>query len=60
MCVNVDDVDAKHGEATARGGLDPTPIVDIMGLGIRSFYVHDPDGLPVEFLKPVAVATATR
>ena len=50
MCVNVDDVDAKHRDATTRGGLDPTPIVDIMGLGIRSFYVHDPDGLPVEFL----------
>ena len=55
LCINVDDVDAKHREALARGGLDPTPIVDIMGLGIRSFYVHDPDGLPVEFLKPVAL-----
>ena len=59
LCINVDDVDAKHAEATARGGLDPTPIVDIMGLGTRSFYVHDPDGLPVEFLTPAA-ATAPR
>ena len=60
LCINVDDVDAKHRDATARGGLDPTPIVDIMGLGIRSFYVHDPDGLPVEFLKPVALSAMNR
>jgi len=26
-------------------------IVDIMGTGIRSFYVHDPDGVPVELLQ---------
>ena len=60
LCVNVEDVDAKHREASARGGLDPTPIVDIMGLGIRSFYVHDPDGLPVEFLAGVATSAASR
>ena len=60
LCINVDDVDAKHRDATARGGLDPTPIVDIMGLGIRSFYVRDPDGLPVEFLKPVALSATNR
>ena len=60
LCVNVDDVDAKHRESVARGGLDPTPIVDIMGLGIRSFYVHDPDGLPVEFLTPVALSAENR
>ena len=43
---------AKRARREARSSepSDPTPIVDIMGLGIRSFYVHDPDGLPVEFL----------
>jgi len=51
LCINVADVDAKHVEAVAYGGLEPTPIVDILGAGIRSFYVHDPDGLPVEFLQ---------
>jgi catechol 2,3-dioxygenase-like lactoylglutathione lyase family enzyme len=51
LCVNVDDVDAKHVAATAYGGLEPTPIVDILGSGNRSFYVRDPDGLPVEFLQ---------
>lgn len=50
LCINVPDVDAQHAECVARGGLDPTPIVDIAGSGSRSFYVHDPDGLPVEFL----------
>ena len=42
---------ALHG--AARGGLEPTPIVDILGTGIRSFYVRDPDGLPVEFLQGI-------
>jgi catechol 2,3-dioxygenase-like lactoylglutathione lyase family enzyme len=51
LCINVDDVEAFHAQATARGGLEPTPIVDILGSGIRSFYVRDPDGIPVEFLQ---------
>lgn len=51
MCINVADVNAKHVEAVGHGGLEPTPIVNILGSGIRSFYVHDPDGLPVEFLQ---------
>ena len=50
LCINVADVDAKHLDAT-NGDLLPTPIVDILALGIRSFYVHDPDGLPVEFVQ---------
>ncbi len=54
LCVNVVDVDARHRDAEARGGLDPTPIVDILGLGIRSFYVRDPDGVPVELLESPA------
>lgn len=51
LCINVDDVEAKHREAIGRGGLDPTPIVEIAASGSRSFYVRDPDGLPVEFLQ---------
>lgn len=51
LCIYVDDVDAFHAHATAQGGLEPTPIVDILGTGIRSFYVRDPDGIPVEFLQ---------
>lgn len=53
LCIYVDDVDAFHAHATAQGGLEPTAIVDILGTGIRSFYVRDPDGIPVEFLQDV-------
>ena len=52
LCIEVDDVDARHDEIARTGRYDPTPIVDIMGTGIRSFYVHDPDGVPVELLQP--------
>jgi catechol 2,3-dioxygenase-like lactoylglutathione lyase family enzyme len=52
LCIEVDDVDARHEKISASGRHDPTPIVDIMGTGIRSFYVHDPDGVPVELLEP--------
>lgn len=52
LCINVADVEAKRREVVSRGGLDPTPIVDILASGNRSFYVSDPDGLPVEFLEP--------
>jgi len=51
LCIEVDDVDARHQTISASGRHDPTPIVDIMGTGIRSFYVHDPDGVPVELLQ---------
>jgi catechol 2,3-dioxygenase-like lactoylglutathione lyase family enzyme len=51
LCIDVDDVDARHARITASGRHRPTPIVDIMGTGIRSFYVEDPDGVPVELLQ---------
>jgi catechol 2,3-dioxygenase-like lactoylglutathione lyase family enzyme len=51
LCIEVDDVDRRHRTVTASGAHDPTPIVDIMNTGIRSFYVHDPDGVPVELLQ---------
>jgi catechol 2,3-dioxygenase-like lactoylglutathione lyase family enzyme len=52
LCITVDDVEAKRRAVVATGRFDPTPIVDIMDLGIRSFYTADPDGVPVEFLQP--------
>jgi len=52
LCIEVDDVEAKRREVLAQGGFGATPIVDIMGnRSIRSFYVADPDGVPVEFLQ---------
>jgi catechol 2,3-dioxygenase-like lactoylglutathione lyase family enzyme len=51
LCIDVEDVEAKRRALVAAGGLDPTPIVDIMRTGTRSFYVADPDGVPVEFLQ---------
>jgi len=51
LCLDVPDVDAKHAEITASGRWNPTPIVTIAGGPHRSFYVEDPDGVPVEFLQ---------
>lgn len=51
LCIDVDDVDAKHAEVLALAAHRPTAIVDIGGTGARSFYVEDPDGTPVEFLQ---------
>ena len=57
LCIDVDDVDAKHADVVALGAHRPTAIVDIAGTGARSFYVEDPDGTPVEFLQMPATAT---
>jgi catechol 2,3-dioxygenase-like lactoylglutathione lyase family enzyme len=51
LSIEVDDVDARYAAITATGRHHPTAIVDILGAGIRSFYVKDPDGIPVEFLQ---------
>jgi glyoxylase I family protein len=51
LCIDVADVDAKHAEVVASGRHRPTAIVDIAGTGVRSFYVEDPDGTPIEFLQ---------
>jgi catechol 2,3-dioxygenase-like lactoylglutathione lyase family enzyme len=56
LSIEVDDVDARHRRISALGVHNPTPIVDIMGTGIRSFYVDDPDGVPVELLQMPVVA----
>jgi len=49
LSIDVDDVEKKRA-AIARTH-DPTPIVGLPFPGARSFYVHDPDGVPVEFLQ---------
>ena len=49
LCFEVDDVDTAHGSLTASGQYHVGPIVRREPYGGRSFYVHDPDGVPVEF-----------
>ena len=51
VSINVSDVLAKRDEILADGAHDPTPIVDLPVPGARSFYVRDPDGVPVEFMQ---------
>jgi lactoylglutathione lyase len=56
FCINVPDVEAKYAEITALGKYHCTPMVDLPGGGLRvdgmrSFYVRDPDNIPVEFLQ---------
>lgn len=51
LSIDVDDAEAKHAAVTATGRYDPTPIVALPFPGARSFYVRDPDGIPVEFIE---------
>lgn len=51
LSVFVDDVAAKYEEILALPGIEPvSSIIDITPV-MKSFYVHDPDGVPVEFLQ---------
>jgi catechol 2,3-dioxygenase-like lactoylglutathione lyase family enzyme len=50
LSINVADVAAKR-DAVVASHHDATPIVDLPPPGARSFYVHDPDGVPVEFMQ---------
>jgi catechol 2,3-dioxygenase-like lactoylglutathione lyase family enzyme len=59
LCINVDDVVAKHAEIVASGRHRPTPIVELPVPGLRSFYVSDPDGVPVEFLQQTESGTSS-
>jgi catechol 2,3-dioxygenase-like lactoylglutathione lyase family enzyme len=53
LSVFVDDVEAKYQEVLRRAEIKPvSPIITIQP-GMRSFYVQDPDGVPVEFLQLV-------
>jgi catechol 2,3-dioxygenase-like lactoylglutathione lyase family enzyme len=51
LSIEVDDVEARHAAITTSGRHHPTGIVEIAGIGARSFYVEDPDGVPVELLQ---------
>jgi len=51
LSINVADADAKRAQIVASGASDVTPVVDLPVPGARSFYVHDPDGVPVEFMQ---------
>ena len=51
LCISVDGVDACYARIGAMGVSVTSPgIVEIMP-GTRSFYVADPDGVPVEFIQ---------
>lgn len=51
MCFLVTDVEAKFAEVSSRGDVNITSGVTNIAAGARSFYVTDPDGLPVEFVQ---------
>ena len=48
LCFEVDDVDVSHTALLTDGRYHVGPIVRREPYGGRSFYVHDPDGVPVE------------
>jgi catechol 2,3-dioxygenase-like lactoylglutathione lyase family enzyme len=48
ICIEIDDVDAMHAALSMAGRYRVGPIVGRGPYGGRSFYVHDPDGVPVE------------
>jgi len=50
LCVDVDDVDAVHAALSTAGRYHAGPVVHHEPYGSRSFYVYDPDGVPVEFV----------
>ena len=51
MCFLVTDVEAKFIEVSARGDVTITSKITDIVAGARSFYVEDPDGVPVEFVQ---------
>src|SRR3954451_7909789 len=50
LCIDVDDVDATLARISGLGQYHVGPLVERPPYGGRSFYVHDPDGVPVEFV----------
>jgi catechol 2,3-dioxygenase-like lactoylglutathione lyase family enzyme len=51
LCFFVDDLDQKRRDLEARGGVKITSSIVQVRPNIRSFYVQDPDGVPIEFLE---------
>jgi catechol 2,3-dioxygenase-like lactoylglutathione lyase family enzyme len=50
FCINVDNVEEKREQLVADGRYRVGPLVELPFPDVRSFYVLDPDGVPVEFL----------
>jgi catechol 2,3-dioxygenase-like lactoylglutathione lyase family enzyme len=51
LSFDVDDVEAKHAQLRERPELRATAVVQLPVDGYKSFYVRDPDGVPVEFME---------
>jgi catechol 2,3-dioxygenase-like lactoylglutathione lyase family enzyme len=51
LSFDVEDADAKHAELAHCRDLRATAVVRLPVDGYKSFYVRDPDGVPVEFLE---------
>ncbi len=51
LSFNVEDVASKHAELAQRPDVRATAVVQLPVEGYKSFYVRDPDGVPVEFLE---------
>jgi catechol 2,3-dioxygenase-like lactoylglutathione lyase family enzyme len=47
----VDDVEVKYGELRERGDVQITSQIVELNATMRSFYICDPDGVPVEFME---------
>ena len=56
LCLVIEPTDSYDGFDILEG---PAPRSGAQGVA-TSVYVHDPDGLPVEFLKPVALSAMNR
>lgn len=55
MSFNVDDLDEAHAGCEAAGAV-PGPIADFDG--VRMFFLHDPDGTPIEIVEFPGDATS--
>jgi catechol 2,3-dioxygenase-like lactoylglutathione lyase family enzyme len=51
LSFDVEDVEAEHARLAKRPELRATAIVQLPVEGYRSFYVRDPDGVPVELME---------
>ena len=51
LSFDVEDAQAKHAQMKGRPEYRATAVVELPVEGYRSFYVRDPDGVPVEFLE---------
>jgi catechol 2,3-dioxygenase-like lactoylglutathione lyase family enzyme len=51
LSFDVEDVEAKHAQLKGHPELRATAVVQLPVDGYKSFYVRDPNGVPVEFLE---------